>query len=44
MAEDVVQRALRNAFTDAWDGREEELRASAAPRANWITRSPCNWI
>ena len=23
-------RALRNAFTDAWDGREEELRASRA--------------
>jgi nitronate monooxygenase len=25
-------RALRNAFTDAWDGREEELRASAQAR------------
>ena len=25
-------RALRNAFADAWDGREEELRASAEAR------------
>ena len=25
-------RALRNAFVDAWDGREEELRASAEAR------------
>ena len=25
-------RALRNAFSDAWDGREEALRASAEAR------------
>jgi len=29
-------RALRNAFVDAWDGREDELRASAEARERFI--------